>query len=669
MYDENKHWKECTICGEKCDEISHSYIRTWALGYESCYYTNSYTDVCSCGYSRNGTKACVWNGSSYIGWSDRNHDKKCSVCNYCIRHQYNWNNKLYEYTGAEDCYTSSGVRLDCTHQGQCNKCKTMRYTNEHRINQTANNELKCIVCGGKYGEITNRVITTDNAQVSPTYTIETTINLMNGATYNSLAGVMGNTEAFDIKEQKLVNKISSTQFIISTRVRIKNTIKYPENCICCVYINLGGRTMYIWINDATILPDLVKPVITNITMENEKQELTEWSRTKPIIISGTENYCDIVTVKIEDEDGNIIFNGNGSIINNNFSVTCIPEIECDTNGKKFIATVTDSCRNSTTQEFKIAKLDNIPPKPVSGTEITGDWAKSKNFTFKATDGGIGNIQIAFNDIEELDEATLNEKNEYIREYKFTGDVYKQKKLSVLYKDGLGNMSIQKITIDKIDNTAPNITSGKFHNNILTLTSNDEHETLGEGSGVVKYRYLASEEKLENPEVTKSNSIEVKLNEEIKIKDIYKIKCIYVVAEDYVGNISEVYEFKAPELKLTATANLNTANGKGEIILDWSSYDTTDKYFVIYRKEENEAEWQKIVSLEEKLTGSTYKDKVANDKKSPTATNINIDGNKEQNNIIITLNSTDTGSKYTYYIESYDSKNPQLLMNISDKIMQ
>lgn len=31
MYDENKHWEECKICGEKRNETAHTITTTWAL--------------------------------------------------------------------------------------------------------------------------------------------------------------------------------------------------------------------------------------------------------------------------------------------------------------------------------------------------------------------------------------------------------------------------------------------------------------------------------------------------------------------------------------------------------------------------------------------------------------------------------------------------------------
>ena len=354
----------------------------------------------------------------------------------------------------------------------------------------------------------------------------------------------------------------------------------------------------------------------------------------------------------------MVYEGNGNVVNGSYSVSCVPDIEADIEGKTLTAIVTDTCENSITQEFIIKKIDAIPPEPTSESDIGGEWTKSKNFKFKATDNGIGNVQVAFNDIEDLQLANFDGM-EYTREYEFTGDVYQPKELSVLYKDELGNTSIQKITIDKLDNTSPTITNVSIHNNKLTIEANDIKEGLGEGSGIVKYRYITSAEKLENPEITGA-AMQVNKEDEFIIPNISEVKYIYMVAEDAVENVSDIYEFEVPQLTLTSKVNLQAENGKGVIELDWSIYDLEDKYFVIYRKQENETEWETIVPLEQKLTEGKYTDTLGNDKKNPSALTINIEENGQNNNIGIAANATDTGTKYSYYIEAYDSKSNTLL---------
>ncbi len=123
---------------------------------------------------------------------------------------------------------------------------------------------------------------------------------------------------------------------------------------------------------------------------------------------------------------------------------------------------------------------------------------------------------------------------------------------------------------------------------------------------------------------------------------------------WYGNVSNVYELKVPELVITSKVDLSLENRKGGVILDWSTYDIADKYFVIYRKKENETEWEKIVTLNEKLTGNMYTDIFANDRKQPSIPKIDVSGDDENNNIKVDISSGDDGSIYTYYIEAYDN---------------
>lgn len=111
--------------------------------------------------------------------------------------------------------------------------------------------------------------------------------------------------------------------------------------------------------------------------------------------------------------------------------------------------------------------------------------------------------------------------------------------------------------------------------------------------------------------------------------------------------------------------MSVADGKGGVELDWSNYDIDDKYFVIYRKEEMQENFDIIVSLEEKFSGENFVDNFGNDKKSPSKPNINITDSEENNNVQISVDSRDNGTKYTYYIEAYD--NNSLLVAVSNKI--
>ncbi len=665
IYDENKHWEECKSCGEKRNESTHSFTTTWATGKDSCHKDNSYTKTCTCGYSEIGHKPCVWDGKSYALDSIHiRHYRKCKICRDYIQHSYYLNTygngKVYylENFGKENCSLSNGNRIMCTTSGKCVKCGVTYSGNKHAI-MGNNGIFQCLICNQEYGIYNNEIKGDLNAPT--TYNIITNIQFTNGLVFNEKGEMRNIGDPWQKNTQVLTSgSIGESNIILTTTVKFKPTWKKEYNS---AYITCKGKlsgqiyTLIVsFIPSEHLYPDLIKPTISNISTGDS----STWSKSRTITISGTENWTDTVKAEIIDDKGEKIYTGSGNVTNKNYSISCTPELEAGLEGRTFKAIVTDACENSIEQEFTISKIDGIVPEVTSSNEIKGDWAKEKNFTFTATDEGIGNVQIAFNDVSDYKLASQN-GNEYSRNYKFIGDVYKPSKAMVFYKDELENTTSQEITIDKIDNTAPTIINAQVHNNILNITANDRHETQGEGSGVVKYRYVTSTEKIENLNITIENSTEVNSNETIKIPNIDKIKYIYIEAEDQVGNISEVYEVKIPELVLTSRVNLE--NSKGETELDWSSYDITDKYFVIYRKREGETEWKEIVSLKDKLSANTYIDELGNDTKQPTTPEIKITGDIA-NNIKITATSKDEGTKYQYYIESYDTTDLSLL-NISN----
>ncbi len=641
-YNENEHWQECKLCGKKQNIEKHNYIDGgWTMG-NTCNPLNVHKFNCECGHAyetQDGKPSCNyyrynWNTTYVGGWI-------CSVCSVA-------SGDLHK------CKKNDGSDINCLNLGTCAICGyTYNGSNSYHVACCYNfegiteGEMRCQICNLYLGKANYSYI----ERVSDTmYKYYCSLTIPSNCQYNFVTTWSDISNNITISPNISNNGYTYNGIFTITFNKHTETKSYLQ-------VNFTGKingmnTNVIFDSEYALKADSVPPTITEIS----KGSLTEWSQNKPIVISGTENYCNTITAKIVEADNeeNIIFEGQATVINGKYSISCTPDnIEVGISGKSFKCIITDNCDNSTEEIFEIAKVDSVPPNPTSEDSLSNEWAREKKFTFSAIDYGIGDVQIAFNDENEYGETISNENN-FTREYKFVGDVYEPKQAIVLYKDGLGNVSSKEITLNRIDNTAPTIISAELHNNKITVTSHDEHETIGEGSGVVKYRYLASEEKLENPVLTKENSIEVNKIEEIKIKEIYKKKYVYAVAEDYVGNVSEVYEFKVPELKLTATANPNTANGKGEIILDWSSYDVTDKYFVIYRKKENQEEWETIVSLTQKLTGNTYTDTLANDEADPNTPNITITSNATNNNINITPTATDNGSTYTYYIEAYDS---------------
>ena len=609
MYDENLHWNECMACGEKQEEITHTYTTTWAAGSESCLQNNYYTKTCSCGYSFTGHKPCVWDGSSYyIDGVQHMHIKKCKVCGTYIRWLYYLNTygsgNLYQQPEIiqEPCHTTDGIALTCSNTGTCAICKNVYGSGQMHalfLKEPIDGKetIYCIMCNKEFGRVTETLTTNSVAPATITTIIE--LELTNGAVFQTTGGYRNENGLWASNTQTIISGAAG-----STNVTLKTVGTFTSNrrvgykafVDCRIKIN-GISTIFTnqsYTNPRWYYPDPIEPTITDI--RSDDSSLIEWSKTKPITISGTENYCNTVTVEILDDEENSIFKGETTVTNGNYSISCTPEIEAGLNGRTFTAIVTDACNNSTTQEFIIRKVDAVAPHVISGTEVMGDWAKEKEFTFEAIDNGIGNVSIAFNNVEDYELANKLE-NTYSRDYKFVGDVYEPTQARVFYKDELGNIRTQTITIDKIDNTAPAITNARLNNNKLVITANDRHEMLGEGSGVSKYRFVASKNKLAVPVVSKNDSTEVAVNEELIIPNINEMKYVYVVAEDAAGNVSEVYEFEIPELELTTEVNLTAANGKGGVDLDWSTYDAENKIFKVYQKKEDQEEWESISTVD------------------------------------------------------------------------
>lgn len=547
MYDEINHWEECVICEQKNNIVTHNFTTSWASKTESCIKSNSYIKTCLCGYSEAGHKPCVWNGKTYGTDSGMySHYKKCSKeDNGAIKYLYYLNTygvgDLYlinyanspskEYTEYERCYKSDGTLINSGNLGKCTVCGH-NYTQKihYLIEDLETNEVYCQICGKNYGTFEQEVTIDSNSPAK--YTIITNLKLANGATFKGTRGMRGlgsSSSVWDINSQAIISgAVGGTNITLRTVGKFKSTRKEPYENYVAVTVSIGGVDCALMTNQFIVYPDFTPPTISKI----DNSELTNWSKNKTITISGTENWTETVECKILDDEGNTVYTGRGDVTSGAYSISCIPDIEAGEVGRTFTAVVTDACNNTTEQEFTIAKIDGVAPEILSGNNITGEWVKERNFTFIATDQGSGNVQIAFNDINDYKLATKDGEN-YLREYKFVGDSYQPTSAKVFYKDEIGNVTSQEVTIDKIDNTVPTITEGRVHNNKVIIESNDRHESLGEGSGVNKYRYITSTEKLDNPMILSDSGIEVNVTDDIIIDDIFNVKYVYVVAEDLV----------------------------------------------------------------------------------------------------------------------------------------
>lgn len=242
-----------------------------------------------------------------------------------------------------------------------------------------------------------------------------------------------------------------------------------------------------------IVPEKTAPTI-NTPVQSNVDTYNGWSTGKIFTFSGTENYCGTIKLTLKDSSGNIYLNNvSVSVSGGNWSYTCIPDIEANADGKNFTLTATDNLGNSRNKTFTVYKTDKKAPVLTSTKTTSTNWSKTKSYSVLSTDYGAGAVYIAFNNTSDYQLANVGVN--YYRDYILTGDVYGSVKAAIYLKDMLGNTTTQFITVSNLDNTSPNITKvnktfepGK---GTITITANDKHSTLGEGSGVTGYAMTTS----------------------------------------------------------------------------------------------------------------------------------------------------------------------------------
>ncbi len=223
---------------------------------------------------------------------------------------------------------------------------------------------------------------------------------------------------------------------------------------------------------------------------------------------------------------------------------------------------------------------------------------------------------------------------------------------------IGEEEYQKFGPYKFDNTDPMIKSIEVENNKVKIEVKDED------SGVTKYRYITSGTRITNPRITETNSTEVEATGEIIIEKINEVRYIYVIAEDRVGNRSNIEEVEIPKITIEGQANLETGNGQGGVDLSWNIGTGREKTYKIYQKSETEEEWQEVGETNEtRITINTAKD-IA----SPNMPEIELKGIDESNKININQKATDNGSIYKFYVEASDREDNSIVLSTSEEIM-
>lgn len=556
--DNTHHWQVCSICSTQYGtKVVHSYTSKWTMG-DSCSSSNKLLYTCSCGhlYSTENTRAHTL--FSYLSYNSRYHVRLCTVC---LAEIQEW--ALHS--------NSSGI-VNCANPGTCSTCGVY-ISNIHEApisnwdgvigsGNCINCNKSCFNVSGSSSTVSysGTTFTVTNRIHIPT--INGTPNSNNARFYVSQYGtITGTSSSWDA-----TNKILTTVFTGYYAANIETKDQAIVYEISYTDIYGASYNIPVW---NYIVPEKTAPTINNIEQTNLSTQ-NGWATGKILTFSGTEEYCGAVKLTLKDSAGNVYLNNVSALVSNgSWSYVCIPNIEADANEKTFILTVADTLGNTSTKTFTVYKTDRKSPTMTSNSTTSTEWSKTKNYRVSGTDSGVGAVSIGFNSTNEYQYANLSGLT-YYRDYILTGDVYSEDgvKVAIYLKDGLGNETTKYITVYKLDNTAPTVEISKsFSKGIgtITINANDEHETLGEGSGITGYA------------MTTTNTTPTTYQEN-NVFTVTENGTYYVWVTDAVGNVTSK-EIKIVELEY----DINTNTQIGGIIsnnCNKLTYGETTSVFII-----------------------------------------------------------------------------------------
>ena len=252
----------------------------------------------------------MWNGTLIAtDYESKNHMRWCSVCSEKILYEYYLysygNGEVYEVPKEEgeprwnsfptvsNCRKSDGTEITSDNLGVCSTCG-YTYTldnwsgwKDYHSLENKEGKIRCRICKKEFGEISiiENVNSTTPAMV--TYTIN--VKFTNGAKFDSILDVIEYNSYFDDGAFNIIN-INSEKSVVTLECRlkpkstIKETIYGALRIRCNVSINGVISICDMQETNGIIKPDYISPVISNIQVSGN-----EWTKSKPITITGTEN--------------------------------------------------------------------------------------------------------------------------------------------------------------------------------------------------------------------------------------------------------------------------------------------------------------------------------------------------------------------------------------------
>jgi len=575
-YDDINHWEECFICGDIKNRENHT-------------KTTSGTGTCGTYLVESCTKGCGYSISNYVEHDieyyteDKIYDETGKNTNRgdyrhgigsCKRCKTVW---AYDKNGKlmtkQDCVDEDGNKINCSNNKK--KCKYCGwdYTKETTINHLEmrrknDNTYYCKDCGVEIYKVYYHESKQDiNNNLH--YTIRGIYQLLGQVQWTSKtnlptwsatleAGAFESLEpgnVIDLPKEYYNNPKYGTEGITSGlyMVQYEAYIKDGYQGTPGVALNASKGLNYVNGNENEyarpnvplqykISPDTQAPRIDDVQI-NKSEIVNGFSKKATITVNAYDSYSDILNIALYDTSGKCIVEYGTATSNGNKTFTRSFDIVAEAKETQtLVVKAKDRYGNEISKNIEIQNLDAKAPTLIQNGEYTKEWSKNKEITFTAEDQGIGEVQIAFNDAKDYQSAS-KENDGYVRKYNFYGDVYDKVTAAIYLKDGLGNERTVKVDIGKLDNTAPKITGTNIAEGKVKITSNDRHEKLGEGSGVVGYRYLTSMEET-NEDITENVGTYVE-SEEIPLDELKKAKYVYIAPVDRAGNIGNTVKVDLP----------------------------------------------------------------------------------------------------------------------------
>ena len=516
-FDDNNHYEECVICGLKQNIEAHNITRKIAMeNLPACHTGNYYINSCKCGYYKTEYVGHISEGKIYTAPNEITDFETCSVCN--------------AWAVANKCIKSDGSIINCNNLGVCSRCGYNYNKKTHEIIENSTGG-KCRSCGEHlieplensyvYNEQNNQYVFTFKFKI-----LDSNLHIVDNSAWHTTNVGFNKISMSNTRD----NGIETVTATMEPENRYQGMLKFNGR-ICYKYGTSEQQNNIVF--EQKIIPEVAKSEIQEIKVA-DIGESQGWTKQKQITVKGMDNWSNNVKISMQNSSGNIIYD---EVIvpvnNNNYEYTFIPELEAGEEGETYTIVVKDVFEKSKTKDITVNNIDFKAPQLASDTHYIEGWSRAKEIKIEATDEGIGNVQIAFNNENDYQAGQI-ENGKYTRKYLFTGDVYESVQGGIYLKDGLENKQMSTIKIGKIDNKSPTITKVETRKEgektIVTINANDINEKLGqEGSGISGYAITKTKQLPEDNMYKENNEIQLQ-----------EAGTYYVYVKDNVGNISARY---------------------------------------------------------------------------------------------------------------------------------